>query len=237
MMAQAVLTLISPAIRERAINWIRKIPDGSRVEFRPPARTLPQNRKMRAMLTDVATQKLHAGRRYDEDTWKLIFMSELGIKVDFVPSLDNSTMIPIMPRSSELSVEKMSGLIEIMYAWGAENGVKWTEDSPKAQAVLTSLRQRQPRLKAPKHLDLIRQQPCCICGDNTSTEAAHIRAGSQRHGKLPTGMAEKPDDKWTVPLCGKHHRAQHAMNELEFWRIHAIDPFEIALSYQPETTK
>jgi hypothetical protein len=237
MMAQAVLTLVSPAIRERAAHWARTAPDGSRVEFKPPRRTMPQNDRMWAMLTDIARQKEHHGRRYDTETWKLIFMAELGVKTRFVPSLDNSSLIPIAPSSRSLSVEQMSNLIEIMFAWGAENDIKFGEKSPEADAVLTALRQRQPRIKAPKHLEHIRQQPCCICGDNTSTEAAHIRAGSQRHGKPPTGMAEKPDDKWTVPLCGKHHREQHTMNELEFWRVHAIDPFEIALSFQPETTK
>jgi len=48
-------------------------------------------------------------------------------------------------------------------------------------------------------------------------------------------MAETADDCWVVPLCVDHHlndpkRAQHSMNEMEFWRGHGIDPFPIALA-------
>lgn len=51
-------------------------------------------------------------------------------------------------------------------------------------------------------------------------------------GKLPTGMQEKPDDKWCVPLCEYHHRngiaAQHKMGEDDFWKMVGLNPFEIA---------
>jgi len=93
------------------------------------------------------------------------------------------------------------------------------------------LRQREPRQHDKRHLDFIRSLPCCICGDNTTTEAAHIRTGSLQHGKRSTGMQEKPSDKWTVPLCGKHHREQHNTgDELKFWDFHGKDPFMIALT-------
>jgi hypothetical protein len=77
---------------------------------------------------------------------------------------------------------------------------------------------KQPRQHAPKHLDFIRQLPCLCCGDNTSTEAAHLRLSDPRVGKRPVGTGEKPDDKWTLPLCGRCHREQHKTNERVFWR-------------------
>jgi hypothetical protein len=92
-----------------------------------------------------------------------------------------------------------------------------------------TLRQREPRQRDNKHLEFIRQQPCIVCGDNTSTEAAHIRTGSIGHDKPNTGMAEKPSDKWTLPLCNQHHREQHTMNEMAFWKRYGIDPFMSAL--------
>jgi hypothetical protein len=90
---------------------------------------------------------------------------------------------------------------------------------------------KQPRERDEKYLDYIRQQPCCICGDNTSVEAAHLRVGSLNHGKVDTGMAEKSSDKWALPLCGRHHRQQHGMNELDFWFSYGIDPFALAIHY------
>jgi hypothetical protein len=44
-------------------------------------------------------------------------------------------------------------------------------------------------------------------------------------------MAEKPHDKWAVPMCREHHLAQHSMNEMEFWQIHGMDPFGTAKRY------
>ena len=70
-----------------------------------------------------------------------------------------------------------------------------------------------------------------ICGDNTSSEAAHIRTSNLDFGKEHTGMAQKPDDKWTVSLCGKHHREQHAAgNEIAWWASYGKDPFMIAMT-------
>lgn len=92
-----------------------------------------------------------------------------------------------------------------------------------------TLRQREPRQRDNKHLEFIRSLPCTICGDDTATEAAHIRTASLAHGKSPTGMQEKASDKWALPLCGKHHREQHTMNEMTFWKRYGIDPFMTAL--------
>jgi hypothetical protein len=92
-----------------------------------------------------------------------------------------------------------------------------------------TLRQRQPREKSKKYLDYIRSLPCCICGDNTTTEAAHLRTSNIELGKDDHGWG-RPDDKWALPLCGKHHREQHTMNEMDFWRCHGKDPFLIAIT-------
>jgi len=93
-----------------------------------------------------------------------------------------------------------------------------------------TLRQREPRERDEKHLDYIRSLPCCICG-GIDTEAAHIRTGTPELGKRPTGMAEKPSDKWALPLCNKHHREQHDFgDELGFWKCHGINPFVLAMT-------
>jgi hypothetical protein len=94
------------------------------------------------------------------------------------------------------------------------------------------LRQKQPRERDEKYLSFIRSQPCCVCGENTSVEAAHIRTGSIGDGKRDTGGAERPSDKWALPLCGRHHREQHTMNEMEFWAKYDLNPFALALRYQ-----
>lgn len=89
---------------------------------------------------------------------------------------------------------------------------------------------KRPREKDDKHLDFIRCLPCCVCGDNTATEAAHLRTGNLDYGKRHTGMGEKPSDKFTVPLCGRCHRAQHNARELNFWANCGINPFVLSMS-------
>jgi hypothetical protein len=61
------------------------------------------------------------------------------------------------------------------------------------------------------------------------------------YGKRATGMAEKPDDRWCVPLCRPTigvrngcHKAQHAMGEAAFWRERGMNPFEIANRFYAE---
>ena len=131
-MTRAVITLSTPADRERSANWSRKLPTGTRVEYKAPKRSLPQNDRFWAMLTDVATQKEHAGRKYTPDQWKILFMHACGREVQFIPSLDNATFIPWGQSSSDLSKAEMTELIEFIHAWGAEHGVVFHD--PESQA-------------------------------------------------------------------------------------------------------
>lgn len=91
------------------------------------------------------------------------------------------------------------------------------------------LRQRTPRRQDKKHLAWIRTLPCVICGDNTTTEAAHIRTANLEIGKDDFGWG-RPSDKWALPLCGAHHREQHTMNEMSFWEKYGKDPFLLAMT-------
>jgi hypothetical protein len=122
-MSRAVLILANDEVRNRATDWCKRAPAGTRVEFKGPKRSLEQSAKMWAMLTDIATQKLHHGRRFPAETWKVLFMDALGREVEWVPSLDGQQAIPIGHHSSDLSKEEMSELIECIAAWGAEHGV------------------------------------------------------------------------------------------------------------------
>lgn len=87
---------------------------------------------------------------------------------------------------------------------------------------------KRPREERPDHLAWIRTLPCVVTGQRPA-EAAHIRYGNATFGKRETGMGEKPDDKWTVPLHHSVHMAQHAAGEREWWRSHDINPLLVAL--------
>jgi hypothetical protein len=84
------------------------------------------------------------------------------------------------------------------------------------------------RIEDPAHLAFIRKLPSVI-SKQYGCEACHIRSGSALHRKKWTGGQQKPDDAWTLPLLPSEHRDQHSHNELEWWRSHGIDPFELAI--------
>lgn len=132
MTSRATLILVSPEIRQRAAHWAAKLPEGTRIDFKGPKRTLPQNDRFWAMLSDVATQKEHAGRKYTPDQWKILFMHACGREVQFIPSLDNATFIPWGQSSSDLSKAEMTELIEFIHAWGAEHGVLFHDPESRA---------------------------------------------------------------------------------------------------------
>ena len=130
-MSRALLVLHTDAIRERAIRWIRGLPQDTRVTFQEPKRTLPQNNRFWAMLTDIATQKEHCGQKYPTETWKAIMMNAAGHEIKFLPTLDGKSVFPLAYSSSDLSVAEMADLMTFMEVWGAENGVEWSDPSER----------------------------------------------------------------------------------------------------------
>lgn len=121
-MSRHLLTIWNASDRKRAHLYIEQAPEQTRVEFKAAKRTLPQNDLMWALLTDIAAQKEHSGRKYTPDQWKIIFLHAMGREIQFIPSLDGKTFIP-WGQSSSLSRAEMSELIDFIYAWGTEAGV------------------------------------------------------------------------------------------------------------------
>jgi hypothetical protein len=122
-MTRAVLVLSSPDIRQKAARWASKLPDGTRVEFKEPKRTIPQNARLWAMLTDLASQVKWHGLSLTADDWKLIFLDALKREVRMVPNLDGNGFVSLGRSSSDLSKAEMTDLIDLISAFGANHGV------------------------------------------------------------------------------------------------------------------
>jgi hypothetical protein len=137
-MSRALLTLDSTAKREQAIDWIRKAKTGSRVEFKGPGRSLDQNSRFWAMLTDCAVQGRINDRRFNTEQWKMMFMhayaEERGIEIKYLPALNRAGMVPCGRSSSDLSVQEMSELMDFIAAWGAENGIRFHDQEELEEA-------------------------------------------------------------------------------------------------------
>lgn len=102
------------------------------------------------------------------------------------------------------------------------------------------LAQRQPRIEDAGWLAIVRRMPCLICG-RPGSDPAHLRSAARQYGKRQCGMAEKPDDRWVLPLCRMHHDDQHRHNEMQWWARHGIpDPHAVAIALyatRPQTTR
>lgn len=133
-MTRALIIIHSDFDRRRAAKWCEKAPDGCRVEFKAEKRSLEQNARLWAMLTDVAIQAQHNGRRYTPDQWKCLFLYACGREVQFIPALDNKTFLPWGQSSSDLSKAEMTELFAFIEAWGVENGIVFHDQPPVPEA-------------------------------------------------------------------------------------------------------
>ena len=112
--------------RELAHRIVDKAPDGSQFIVKPPRRTIPQNDKLWSMLSELAAQKPE-GRELTPDVWKAIFMHALDHAQRFEMALDGKGMVPVGFRSSKLSKEQCSDLIELIQEYAARHGVTFSQ--------------------------------------------------------------------------------------------------------------
>lgn len=131
-MARATLILNSGPMRERAKAWIDKAPLNTRVEFKASKRSMPQNDRMWAMLTDVAQQLDWHGAKLTPDDWKLVFLDALKREVRAVPAIDGRGFVNLGRSSSDLGKDEMSDLMELIAAFGTQHGVVFHDDETVA---------------------------------------------------------------------------------------------------------
>lgn len=111
--------------RRLAHQLIDKAPINAVVKISPEQRSLDQNNKMWAMISDVSRQKPE-GRLHVPEVWKAIFMAACGHEVQFEHGLDDRPF-PIGFRSSHLTKSQMSDLIECIMSYGQQHGVIWSD--------------------------------------------------------------------------------------------------------------
>lgn len=127
------IKLIDGERRTRAAQAIHRVPDDWVVTIAPPTRTLDQNAKMHAMIADVMRQ-VDTDRQWTADEWKDRFLHALGKEMNFLPDLDGRAFFPRGYRSSQLSKRDFADLVEIIYAFGAQHNVRWSEPDPLQHA-------------------------------------------------------------------------------------------------------
>ena len=128
-------TLISPRVRDNALEAVRSAPDGYLVQVREPKRTDAQNRLLWQALTDVSDQVEWYGQRLAKEDWKDMFTASLR-KSRVVPGIDVGSFVVTGLHTSKMSKAELSELLELIFAFGSERGVvfKDTDDGRGVEA-------------------------------------------------------------------------------------------------------
>ncbi len=93
-------------------------------------RSLEQNSKLHALLSDISKQCEFNGEKRDIDTWKMIMVSAhkiaTGGKAEMVIGLEGE-VINLRESTAQMSVQRLASLIEYIQSWAVENSVKFND--------------------------------------------------------------------------------------------------------------
>lgn len=112
--------------RQAIYRCVQAAPVGYLVKVSPATRSLVQSAKLHAMFADVAKSSEYMGRKLTATQWKTLFISghaiATGIGAGMLPGLE-SEFVNVRESSAQMSVARMSSLIEYVSFWMADQGV------------------------------------------------------------------------------------------------------------------
>lgn len=97
------------------------------MELRPEKRSDPQNRRMWAMLGEIAAQVDWYGQKLSAEDWKHILSASLT-KQRVAPGIDGGFVV-LGLSTSKMSKAEMSELQTLMEAFGADKGVRFSQST------------------------------------------------------------------------------------------------------------
>lgn len=119
--------------KDYAISLIRQLPFDpiykNTIEEYTDSRTLEQNAKMWACLTDISKQVEWYGRYLTKTVWKEIITASLKGQ-ETVPGLDGNFVV-IGASTSKMSIKEMCDVITCALAFGDSKGVKFKDPKEK----------------------------------------------------------------------------------------------------------
>lgn len=115
--------ILNETSRRHAISAIVDAPDGMEVTIKQPTRNLEQNAALWAALADVAAQVDWYGEKLTAEEWKDV-LTAAWKRQRVVRGVDGGFVV-IGARTSKMTKTEMSELLELVYAFGAEQGVRF----------------------------------------------------------------------------------------------------------------
>lgn len=125
---KATIRLSTHYQRQRAVNVVRNAPEGHVCVIREETRNDRQNRALWGYIKQLRDAMPDTFGQFSPEDCKLRFMNALGKEMRFLPELDGAGLFPVGHRSSELSVEQFSALLELISEYAARHGIQLKED-------------------------------------------------------------------------------------------------------------
>ena len=128
-------TVILRGLEQRALACalINRAPVDAVVTISEAKRSLPQNARMWAALSDISRARPE-GRLWTPEQWKGAFMHALGHEVQFQQGLDGRGFFPVGFSTSRLTKRQFAELITLIQEYGDRHGVAWSEPHPDERA-------------------------------------------------------------------------------------------------------
>lgn len=102
------------------------------LEIKAVNKSREQEEKYHAMIGDISKQASHLGSKWDSESWKRLlvdlFLRENGMyNGKILQNLDGTGIIQLGFQTRNFTKEQASEFVEWLHAWGAENGITYTE--------------------------------------------------------------------------------------------------------------
>lgn len=123
------LILTGEAARKAACREVLSAPDGYVVKIEEPKRSNDQNAKLWACLTDLSTQVLWPVdgelKHLPPEDWKTILTAGLKRYQRMAKGIDGGLVV-MGVSTSRMTKREMGELLELIQAFGAQHGVKFS---------------------------------------------------------------------------------------------------------------
>ena len=122
-----VYVLAHSLARQNAAQAVMQSPDGYVVTVQEKTRSLEQNAKLWASLTDLSRQVVWHGQKLTAENWKDVLTASLK-RQTVVPGVDGGFVV-LGQSTSKMTKSEMVELIELILAFGAQQGVKFGDEN------------------------------------------------------------------------------------------------------------
>jgi hypothetical protein len=129
---RATVVIRSAPDRAKVCRWAQNVEPGTVIEFRKARRSTDQNALLWAMLTDVARQVDWYGQKLTAEDWKDVFTASMR-KSRVIPGIEAGSFVVLGMRTSDMTKDEFSNLIELIHAFAAERGVVFSGEADAAQ--------------------------------------------------------------------------------------------------------